>query len=134
MVKWGEDFGATHDALGICKIAYKAMGLMPELVAKAYQAVTGIEMDGDELLKAGDRIVTLERLLNLKLGLTPDQDTLPRRFTEEPLPEGPGKGETVDLNQMMQDYYRLRGWDSNGYPSDEKLAELGLTEILKETE
>ena len=131
MVKWGEDFGATHDALGICKIAYKAMGLMPELVAKAYSAVTGIEMDGDELLKAGERIVTLERLLNLKLGLTPDQDTLPKRFTDEPLPEGPGKGETVKLDQMMKEYYELRGWDKNGYPSKDKLAELDMTAILE---
>lgn len=134
MVKWGEDFGATHDALGICKIAYKAMGLMPELVAKAYGAVTGIEMSGDELLQAGDRIVTLERLLNLKLGLTPDQDSLPKRFTDEPLPEGPGKGEVVELDRMMDDYYQLRGWDSNGYPSKEKLAELGLTDILDSPE
>lgn len=131
MVKWGEDFGATHDALGICKIAYKAMGLMPELVAKAYSTVTGIDMDGDELLKAGERIVTLERLLNLKLGLTPDLDTLPKRFTDEPLPEGPGQGETVKLQQMMKEYYELRGWNSKGYPSKEKLEELGMTAILE---
>ena len=131
MVKWGEDFGATHDALGICKIAYKAMGLLPELVAKAYSAVTGIEMDGDELLKAGERINTLERLLNLKLGLTPDMDTLPKRFTDEPLPEGPGQGETVQLDQMMREYYQLRGWDENGYPCQEKLEELGMAAILK---
>jgi len=131
MVKWGEDFGATHDALGICKIAYKAMGLMPELVAKAYTAVTGIEMSGDELLKAGERINTLERLLNLKLGLTPDLDTLPKRFTDEPLPEGPGQGETVKLDQMMTEYYELRGWDSKGYPTREKLEELGMTDIVK---
>ena len=134
MVKWGEDFGATHDALGICKIAYKAMGLMPEIVAKAYSAVTGIEMSGDELLQAGDRIVTLERLLNLKLGLTPDQDSLPKRFTDEPLPEGPGTGEVVELARMMDDYYQLRGWDDNGFPSKEKLAELGLTDILDSLE
>ena len=131
MVKWGEDFGATHDALGICKIAYQAMGLTPEIVAKAYSAVTGIDMDGDELLKAGERIVTLERLLNLKLGLTPDQDTLPKRFTDEPLPEGPGQGETVKLDQMMKEYYELRGWDSKGYPGREKLEELDMAAILE---
>jgi len=128
MVKWAEDFGAVIDSLGICKIAYQAMGLTPDLIAKAFQAVTGIKMDGRELLKAGERINTLERLLNLKLGLDPEQDTLPARFTEEPLPVGPSKGETVKLDRMIEEYYGLRGWDPvSGYPSQAKLNELGIT-------
>ncbi|MGD9325417.1 MAG: aldehyde ferredoxin oxidoreductase family protein [Desulfobacterales bacterium] len=127
MVKWAEDFGAIIDSLGICKIAYQAMGLTPELIAKAFQAVTGIEMDGGKILQAGERINNLERLLNLKLGLSPKQDTLPARFTEEPLPEGPSKGETVHLDRMMGEYYDLRGWDPvSGSPSQTKLKELGI--------
>jgi aldehyde:ferredoxin oxidoreductase len=127
MVKWAEDFGAVIDSLGICKIAYQAMGLTPDLIAKAFQAVTGIESDGRGILEAGERINNLERLLNLKLGLNPEQDTLPARFTEEPLQEGPSKGETVHLDQMMAEYYDLRGWDpETGYPSQAKLKELGI--------
>ena len=127
MVKWAEDFGAVIDSLGICKIAYQAMGLTPDLIAKAFQAVTGIEMDGGKILQAGERINNLERLLNLKLGLSPKQDTLPARFTEEPLPEGPSKGETVHLDRMMGEYYDLRGWDPvSGSPSQTKLKELGI--------
>jgi len=128
MVKWAEDFGAVIDSLGICKIAYQAMGLTPDLVAKAFQAVTGIKTDGRQILKAGERINNLERLLNLKLGLTPAQDTLPARFTEEPLPDGPGKGETVQLDRMLKEYYEHRGWDPvSGHPSQAKLNELGIT-------
>ena len=127
MVKWAEDFGAVIDSLGICKIAYQAMGLTPDLIAKAFQAVTGIESDGRGILEAGERINNLERLLNLKLGLNPEQDTLPVRFTDEPLPEGPSKGETVQLDQMIEKYYNLRGWDPvSGYPSHAKLKELGI--------
>jgi aldehyde:ferredoxin oxidoreductase len=127
MVKWAEDYGAVIDSLGICKIAYQAMGLMPDLIAKAFQAVTGIETDGQQILIAGERINTLERLLNLKLGLSPMQDTLPARFTEEPLPDGPSKGETVQLDRMIQEYYDLRGWDpETGSPSQAKLNELGI--------
>jgi aldehyde:ferredoxin oxidoreductase len=127
MVKWAEDFGAVIDSLGICKIAYQAMGLTPDLVAKAFQAVTGVETDGSQLLKAGERINTLERMLNLKLGLSPKQDILPARFTEEPLPNGPSKGETVQLDQMMTEYYNLRGWDPvTGHPRQAKLEELAI--------
>jgi len=65
--------------------------------------------------------------VNLKLGLTPSMDTLPARFVEEPLPEGPGKGEVVKIRQMIEEYYRLRKWDlATGYPDDAKLKELSL--------
>ena len=127
MVKWAEDFGAVIDSLGICKIAYLAMGLSPDLVAKAFQAVTGIEMNGTEMLRAGERINNLERLLNLKLDLSPAQDTLPARFLEEPLPDGPSKGEKVHIDKMIQEYYDLRGWDPvSGYPREDKQKELGI--------
>ena len=71
MVKWAEDLGAVVDSLGLCKIAYVSMGVSPDLIAAAFQAVTGIKRMPRELLQAGERINNLERLLNLKLGLTP---------------------------------------------------------------
>jgi len=127
MVKWAEDLGAVIDSLGLCKIAYVSMGISPDLIASAYQAVTGIKTDKDQLLHAGERINNLERLLNLKLGLTPSMDTLPSRFIEEPLPEGPGKGEVIQVQPMIEDYYRLRSWDlTTGFPEDTKLNELSL--------
>jgi len=127
MVKWTEDFGAVIDSLGLCKIAYVAMGISPDQIARAFQAVTGVEIDTDQLLKAGERINNLERLLNLKLGLTPSQDTLPDRFIEEPLPEGASKGEVIDIHRLVKEYYELRHWDlANGRPSKEKLRELSL--------
>jgi len=127
MVKWAEDLGAVIDSLGLCKIAYVSLGISPDLIASAYQAVTGVKSDVNQLLKAGERINNLERLVNLKLGLTPSMDTLPARFVEEPLPEGPGKGEVVKIRQMIEEYYRLRKWDlATGYPDDAKLKELSL--------
>ncbi len=127
MVKWAEDFGAVIDALGLCKIAYIGMGITPDLVARAFQAVTGAEIDTEQLLKAGERINNLERLLNLKLGLTPLQDTLPDRFIEEPLPEGPSRGEVIRISELVREYYHLREWNPvTGRPSDKKLQELSL--------
>jgi len=72
----------------------------------------------------------LERLLNLRLGLSPSQDTLPARFIEEPLLEGPSKGEVIRIGGMVQEYYQLRKWDPvMGYPSEEKLNELGIANL-----
>ena len=53
-------------------------------------------------------------------------DTLPYRMLHEPLPEGPGKGQVVELDEMLPEVLPARGWDENGVPTKEKLAELGL--------
>ncbi|MGD0626232.1 MAG: aldehyde ferredoxin oxidoreductase family protein [Thermodesulfobacteriota bacterium] len=130
MVKWAEDFGAVIDSMGLCKIAYIGLGIPPDLVARAFQAATGMEMDGEQILKTGERINNLERLLNLRLGLSPSQDTLPPRFIEEPLPEGPSKGEVIRIGEMVQEYYQLRKWDPvTGYPTKEKLNELRIADL-----
>ena len=59
-------------------------------------------------------------------GLTAKDDTLPPRFMQEPMPEGPGKGQLVQLDKMLPEYYKLRGWSSKGVPSEKKLAELSI--------
>jgi aldehyde:ferredoxin oxidoreductase len=90
------------------------------------RAVTGLTYSDDDLLKAGERIWNLERLFNLKAGFTKKDDTLPPRLLNEPIPSGPAKGEVCDLHQMLPEYYKLRGWDEEGKPTKEKLAELDL--------
>ena len=77
-------------------------------------------------MKAGERIFNLERLFNLGAGFTRKDDTLPERFLKEPLPEGPAKGKVAMLDEMLPEYYVLRGWDKSGRPTENKLKELGL--------
>jgi len=77
-------------------------------------------------MRTGERIFNLERLFNLKAGLTAEDDTLPKRMLEEPMPEGPAKGVVVHLAEMLPEYYRVRGWSPEGVPSQRKLEELGL--------
>ena len=77
-------------------------------------------------MKAGERIWNLERLWNLKLGLTKADDTLPPRFLKEPMPEGAAKGQIAHLDITLPEYYKLRGWDKNGVPTEERLKKLGL--------
>jgi len=77
-------------------------------------------------MKAGERIHNMERLFNLKAGFTNKDDTLPLRLLKEPIPSGPSKGEVCQLDRMLPEYYKLRGWDKEGVPTKEKLRELGL--------
>jgi aldehyde:ferredoxin oxidoreductase len=71
---------------------------------------TGEKSFGDikNLTKIAERQVTLKRLFNAREGITRADDNLPKRFTHDPMPEGPGKGQTVNLEPMLDDYYRLR--------------------------
>jgi len=90
---------------------------------------TGEKSLGDvkNLTKIAERQVTLKRLFNAREGITRADDKLPKRFTHEPMPEGPGKGQTVDLEPMLDDYYRLRGWDlETGLPTGKKIQSLSL--------
>jgi aldehyde:ferredoxin oxidoreductase len=77
----------------------------------------------------GERIWNLERLFNLREGFTKKDDRLPPRFSQESLPRGHSKGQVVDLEPMLEEYYRLRGWDKDGIPTEEKLKELGLEQL-----
>ena len=77
-------------------------------------------------MKVGERVNNLVRLFNIREGLTRDMDTLPKRFFSEPLAEGPSRGQVVRLEQLMDEYYMVRGWDESGVPGGEKLKELGI--------
>jgi aldehyde:ferredoxin oxidoreductase len=68
----------------------------------------------------------MERMFNLKAGIDPSEDKLPKRMLEEPLPDGPAKGEVSKLPVMLPEYYEVRGWGSDGIPTEEKLQALGL--------
>ena len=82
--------------------------------------------------KTGERIFNLQRVYNLREGLTRADDTLPKRLLEEPMPEGPAEGHTVELEPLLDAYYEYRGWDKDGKPTSEKLEELELDWLIKE--
>jgi aldehyde:ferredoxin oxidoreductase len=90
--------------------------------------LTGIEAfaQAENLLLAGERINNLVRLFNIREGLTAADDTLPERFASEPLPDGPCQGETVEVEKMLDTYYKIRGWSEAGIPTDELLEKLDL--------
>ncbi len=112
------------DSIGVCSTLRVVLSV--KALAGAFTMATGRPMDEQGLLTAAERIINLERLYNIRLGLSRKDDTLPERFLREPLPDGHAKGSTVDLESMLDDYYALMGWDLDGIPTREKLLELGL--------
>ncbi|MEM3871048.1 MAG: aldehyde ferredoxin oxidoreductase family protein [Nitrososphaeria archaeon] len=122
-VKTFQDFTCVVNSAVNCLFTTFALGAAD--YANLLSAVTGWTFTEDEIMKIGERIYNLERLIMSKFGFTDKDDTLPPRLTSEPMPEGPVKGQIVELEQMKKEYYRLRGW-VNGIPTPEKLKELEI--------
>ena len=116
------------DSLGICKVpALTIAGNYDlEIETRLIRVLTDLNLDKKRLLHIGERIVNMEKLFNLRFGATSDQDTLPDKFLQESIGEGPSAGARVDLKPMVQDFYRSMGWDGEGVPLPETLAALGL--------
>jgi aldehyde:ferredoxin oxidoreductase len=134
LVRDGEDLGAVVDSIGLCKSG--GTHVMAEIywadIATALEAATGMQMPVERLKRIGERIYNLQRCYNARHGISRIDDRLPRRFSEEPSPSGNARGEVIDLEPMLDEYYRLRGWDvETGWPTVEKLRELGLEEAIE---
>jgi aldehyde:ferredoxin oxidoreductase len=123
-VKTFQDLTAVIDAAGLCLFTSFALG--GDDYRDLINAALDTNLTTEEVLQIGERIWNMERLYNLEAGIDPKEDTLPKRFTEEPLPDGPQKGSVVRLDVLIPEYYKVRGWDKNGTPTEEKKKELGL--------
>lgn len=116
------------DSIALCSTM--RAGIPLDNLLKAYTTVTGIDHDITSFLKVAERIINLERMYNINLGMDRRNDTLPKRFLEESLPSGESKGQKVELDALLDDYYNVMGWNSKGVPTEEKLKELELTQYL----
>ncbi len=111
LVTWSEKIALLTDCLTMCKNIGLCMDVLQfENGAALLRAGTGIDYSPEYLEKTLGEAVDRDRRLNRKFGVSSADDTLPERFLEEPLPEGPSKGSTVDLEKMVGEYYRLHGW------------------------
>jgi len=120
-----QNYFAFVDSSLVCK--FVTFALTPDDFARAMTACTGWEWTADDVLKTGERIYNLERMIQCREGVGRKDDTLPERFLKEPAPVGPAKGKVVPLKEMLDEYYTLRGWDvETGIPTPSKLRELGL--------
>ena len=123
-VKAFQDLTAVIDSLGLCLFTSFALGA--DDYKDLFNAIVGGDWTTQMLLEAGERIWNLERRFNLEAGIQPDEDTLPKRLLEEPIPDGPSKGHVHRLAELLPQYYKERGWDEKGIPSESKLSQLGI--------
>ena len=112
------------DSLVVCKFALFSVG--EEEWANILSAVTGVDFVSERLLEIGERIWNAERLFNLKEKFNNRDDTLPERFFQE---DGGVEGRNIKKDEFLAsllEYYRFRGWDSEGTPTKEKLQQLNI--------
>ncbi len=141
MVWWSEINFVLGDALGICRFAQKFNNInhlgIEEFSQLIYYA-TGLSLSSEDLIRIGERIITLERMFLKREGIDRRSDSLPDRYFDEPMPSGPFQGERLDrdaFNQMLDDYYRIHHWNlATGNPTPDVVKSLGLAAVVKEEE
>ncbi len=121
MVVWSENLYAVNDSVGICRFVSKfnsphLLGFeeFSELIYLAFN----IQVSSEELNQIGERIINIERLINMREGAKKEDDTLPERYFDEKC----RSGEKIDKEKfriMLDEYYQLRGWDTNGKPKNQ---------------
>jgi aldehyde:ferredoxin oxidoreductase len=129
---WQDTF-CVIDSAGLCvfysvrNLVEPDMRVRPTGIMNLLNAATGAGYTMDTLMEAAKRIFTAERKFLVKAGFKRKHDSLPPRMLEEPVPSGPSKGMVVHLEEMLDEYYRIREWDSDGRPSEGLYRQLGLS-------
>lgn len=126
VIKGLQDYKTMVDSLVACNFIYELYAYLPDELAKMLTALTGHNFTIGDLVKIGERTFNLQRLFNIREGISGKDDTLPKRFTEEKTTKGPTAGQIVELEPMLNEYYAARGWDEKGIPTKKKLTELEL--------
>jgi aldehyde:ferredoxin oxidoreductase len=121
-------FGAST---GVCIMPMMFFGNYP--LIDFFNAVTGWDLDADEVLTTGARIQTLRHCFNQREGIAPSDVKLPKRMAgQPPQEEGPVAGVTLDVDNLAREYRQAMGWDpDSGRPDDETLEKLGLAKLMK---
>lgn len=112
-VKTFQDLTAVIDSLGFCLFSSFPFGA--DDYREMLNAATGFNLTTEQMMKVGEGIWNLERVFNQKAGILPEEDTLPVRFFNEAIPDGPQKGAVSKMRELLPEYYKLRGWDEKGY-------------------
>jgi len=124
-----ENRNTVIDMLGTCFWVIQATTgtIKLDIPVELLSLATGRDIGEEELLWAAQRVLTLERACKVRRGR--GRDRLPRRLFETAVPDGIFKGERLSeekFEEMLDEYYSLRGWDENGVPKVETFMKFGL--------
>ena len=122
----------VYDSMCGCKFSYPpgTEDITVAQLADLLGLATGVDLDREDVLRLGERIFQMKRLFNVREGISRADDRLPSLFTDEAHEEGSNAGEVVELDEMLAEYYDHRGWNDRGRPTDERLAEIGMTDLV----
>lgn len=113
--------------LGVCLFASITLAVKGSTWTGLYNSATGDNKTLDEMMECAERVINLERLFNAKEGFGRKDEKLPVRLTDEPAPDGLGKGLVVNPDVMLDEFYEAMGWDiETGQPREETLQRLKL--------
>jgi aldehyde:ferredoxin oxidoreductase len=122
----------SESLANICNASSMCLYVMGTLgfdnLVDAHRTITGEDFTQEELLQTAERMVLLKRGLSNLMGMTKEDEKLPKRIMT-PMESGPTAGSVPDMELMLNEYYELRGIDSEGRPKKEKLAELNLGDL-----
>jgi aldehyde:ferredoxin oxidoreductase len=124
LVKAFQDATALVDASGTC--IFTTFALSMDDIAPQIDAACEGDWSSDRCMEVGERIWTMERMYNIAAGFTGADDTLPERLMKDAAKSGPAEGLVSKLDEMLPEYYSLRGWGADGVPTDETRGRLGL--------
>jgi len=124
LVKAFQDATAAVDSTGTC--VFTTFALSMDDIAPQVDAACDGDWSVEHMMEVGERIWNMERKYNMDAGFTGADDTLPKRLLKDAAKTGPAEGLTSKLDEMLPEYYELRGWDANGVPTAETLAKYGV--------
>ncbi len=120
-----QDYATLTNALVHCKFMLFGGMTLSDLL-DTLNAITGWNWNMDDFLIAGERIFTLQRLVNNKYGITRKDDILPKKLLVPGQSGSRAQKAPIGYESVLEKYYELRGWDAFGRPTEKKLLEIGL--------
>jgi len=117
LVEYTERQALLTDCLTMCKNIGLSMDVLDfDFASWLLTAGTGLKFTPEKVDEALKGVIERDRRMNIDFGIDAGMDTLPKRFTHEPLKKGASKGQVVPVDRMVKEYYKIKGWDKNGVP------------------
>jgi aldehyde:ferredoxin oxidoreductase len=117
LVDYSEKLALLIDCLTICKNIGLCMDVLDfETASELLISGTGLRFTPDRIDRILRDQINIDRKMNIEFGMDPSLDTLPKRFTQEPLKEGPTSGSVIHIDKMVKEYYKIKGWSERGIP------------------
>jgi aldehyde:ferredoxin oxidoreductase len=138
VVWWHENYKALIDSLGLCIFAFSGVALMGhplyDDISEIFHSVTGIQLTGEDMFYAAERIYQIEKAFNVRLGISKKDEKLPVRHIDGNIDKEYAEGSIIDYEHpgMLQEYYKYRGYNKDGFPVVKRLKEVSLEQIIKD--